>query len=83
MCEGKDCKYHGPSAWAGLAAYVAAYDLWALAAGHKTLSKAFLDGLKTWHGRLALAVIWGWLTAHLFDLLPHKYDPIRRFADHA
>lgn len=77
----------GLMAWAGLAAYVVAYDLVAVMAGVPTLSATFHRVSRTRRWRLFLVGFWAYLTAHLFRWLPPRYDlfrsldrPIRRRA---
>ncbi len=69
----------GQYAWLGLVAYVVAYDVVALLKDKRTLSGAFYSATTTKIGRVLLALLWGYLTAHLFRLLPKRYDLFRRF----
>ncbi len=69
----------GGIAWAGLVAYVASYDVVAFATGLPTLSATFYSALERRRNRLALFVVWGYLTAHLFRWIPARYDALRLF----
>lgn len=65
----------GTWGWIGLTAYVAAWD----ALAPETLTGAF--GRAVLHPRKRWQVIaaWGVTTAHLFHLLPKRFDPIYGF----
>ncbi len=69
----------GQYAWLGLIAYVIAYDIVAILKDKRTLSGAFYSATTNTIGRVVLATLWGYLTAHLFRLLPKRYDLFRRF----
>lgn len=62
--------------WIGLAAYVVVWDLLA----EETLSHGFEDALKHPLKRWQLVLAWGFITAHLFCLIPRRYDPLRGLA---
>lgn len=68
---------HGERAWVALIAGVVAYDAYAFRYRHSTMSTAFYELSKNWRGRLLLSVVWGFLTAHLFRVIPEKLDPLR------
>lgn len=68
----------GHYAWLGLVAYVIAYDVIAIIKGKRTLSNAFYTATNQKRTKLALIVLWGYLTAHLFRWLPKEYDLLRR-----
>ena len=67
----------GTGAWAGLAAYVSVYDLFALRKQVPTLSTAFYSFSSSKIGRPILVFFWFYLTAHLFRWIPRKYDVLR------
>jgi len=71
----------GAAAWAGLAAYVMAYDVLAIKKHKTTLSIAFYSYSTTKSGRPLLILFWFYLTAHLFRWIPRKYDMFRRGFD--
>lgn len=64
----------GTIGWAGLTAYVLAWDMFAT----ETLSGAF--GRAVLHPRARWPVVLSWTitTAHLFGVLPSRYDPLAR-----
>ncbi len=68
----------GTKAWIGLTGYVAAYDLWAAASGNETLSSAFYRAFRHPVRKFPLIALWIYLTAHLFHLMPDRFDPLRR-----
>ena len=68
----------GHYAWLGLVAYVIAYDAIAIVKGKRTLSNAFYTATGQRRTKLALIMLWGYLTAHLFRWLPKEYDLLRR-----
>lgn len=63
--------------WLGLAAYVAIVDYHAARTGRTTLSTTFARAPR-WLTVPAAA----YLAAHLFDLLPRRYDALTLLADH-
>lgn len=65
----------GTLAWAGLAAYVLAWDCYALTRKKETLTSAFERAITHPIARLPVALLWGVTTLHLFRLMPKKYDP--------
>lgn len=68
-------KHKGALGWALITAVVVAWDV----AGPETLSAAFLR-----HRTHPLTLIaWGGLTAHLFGIIPRRYDPLCRGFDYA
>lgn len=71
----------GTKAWIGLTVYVAGYDLWAAVRGEETLSTAFYRAVRHPVRRFPLVLLWAYLTAHLFHLLPDRWDPLRRAGD--
>lgn len=73
---------HGPGAWLGLAAYVAAYDYYAIKNDKETLSAAFGRSLANPVSRWPTIVVFTLLSKHL--LLPHvlpQIDPFARLAE--
>jgi hypothetical protein len=68
----------GSKAWIGLTGYVVVYDAWAAVTGNETLSSAFYRSFSHPVRRMPLLVLWAYLTAHLFHLLPERWDPLRR-----
>jgi hypothetical protein len=54
-------------AWAGLAGFVGAYDVWAKRTGRETMSHAFQRGLsrESWPIRVSIAAAWGFTSWHL------------------
>ena len=69
---------NGDKAWVGLAAYIAAYDLYAVATGNETMSMSFYRALKHPVRRWPTIAVWGYITCHLFKFIPDEYDPLRR-----
>lgn len=69
----------GTIGWFGLTAYVIAWDMFA----HETLSGAFGRAVLHPRARWPVILAWGVTTAHLFGVLPSRYDPLahigRRF----
>ena len=61
--------------WIAVGAAVVAAEL----LDSKTMSDAFLEASKSPVGRPVIYASWLILTAHLFDVIPHKYDPLRLF----
>lgn len=58
----------GSKAWAGLAIYVLAYDIWAMKRGSETLSGAFWRGMD--HPRKRWMVVLAWLVVTKHLVLP-------------
>lgn len=72
ICGAPDCfrKHGGAKGWCLIAGVVLAWDVLA----GETLSCAFLR-----HRSHPLTVLaWGGLTAHLFGVIPRRYDPLAR-----
>lgn len=69
----------GPG-WFLLAGYVAAYDLWAIRTNRETLSSAFLRAVQHPINKWPTIFVWAGLTAHLFNIMPDKYDPLHILA---
>lgn len=67
----------GTWAWAGLAAYVVLWDLYAVRTGRETLSTAFYKGLTHPVKRWRVVLLWTYITAHLFRWVPDRWDPLR------
>jgi hypothetical protein len=42
----------------------------------ETLSEAFRRSLQTRRGRAVSVLLWGYLTAHLFQVIPPRADPL-------
>ena len=69
----------GSKAWAGLAAYIVSYDVYAIARNKDTLSMAFYEALRHPVKRWPVIIIWTYITFHLFKFLPDRFDPLRMF----
>lgn len=67
----------GGKAWLGLVVYIASYDIWATKTRRDTLSMSFYNSLKHPVRRWPVILMWSYITAHLFKLLPDKIDPLR------
>lgn len=67
----------GAAAWIGLVLYVAAYDIAAYLRSWETLSQAYARALED-HRRWPVVIIWVYLTAHLWKVIPRRYDPLRK-----
>lgn len=80
LTKGKNLDW-GTAAWAGLVAYVVVYDIIAMRTKKVTLSTAFYSLSVSRAGRPLLILFWSYLSAHLFRLLPKKYDLFRRYFD--
>ena len=70
-------RINGSWGWFGLAAYVAVWDALAVKGKTETLSSAFWRGVTSSKHRVWVIPLWSALTAHLFHLVPKKYDPLR------
>lgn len=72
---------HAEMGWVMLFGYVAAYDLWAIKTKRESLSHAFYRGVQ--HPKKRWITIWAWgtLTAHLFNIIPDKLDPIHMIGE--
>lgn len=66
--------------WIGLATYVALYDVAAVLTSNETLSSGFARALRHPLKRASIIAAWAVLTAHLFDLIPERLDPISGLA---
>lgn len=64
----------GTAGWVALGAGVVAWDVLA----PETLSDAFGRGCATRPGKAVTIMGWAVLTAHLFDVLPKRVDPLYR-----
>jgi len=62
--------------WVGLILYVVLYDYFS----HKTLSQAFWDAKKEPLKCILLVITWSYLTAHLFELMPERFDALYHVA---
>lgn len=69
--------HFGSIAWAGLFAYVVAYDVIAMAVGIPTLSSTFHRFSKERRTRFLVFGFWAYLTGHLFRWIPPRYDLFR------
>ena len=67
----------GDRAWVGLACYIVAYDILAVATGRETLSQSYARALDHPLRRWPTTLVWVYLTAHLFRLIPRRLDPLR------
>lgn len=63
--------------WVILAAWITAYDLYAIRSGRQTLSAAFYEAVKHPQRRWLVVASWAYLTAHLFHLGNPELDPSR------
>lgn len=68
----------GTWGWAGLVAYIAVYDTWALLHDDDTLTAAFARALAHPLQRWPVVVVWSATTLHLFGRLP--FDPLHGYA---
>ena len=66
----------GTYLWAGLAGYVITTDVYAAASGRETLTSAFAKGIHHPLHRPWVVVLWAYITIHLFNLLPQRWDPL-------
>jgi len=64
----------GTLGWLLLAWFVTAWDVFA----EETLSTAFWRAVRNPRKRWLVIVLWAYVTAHLFHLLPQRFDPLRR-----
>lgn len=62
----------GATGWVAVGSVIVAAEL----LDSRTMSEGFRDLSRTPIGRYALTFGWGMLTAHLFGLIPPKFDPI-------
>ncbi len=62
--------------WIGLAIYVTAWDILA----PETLSRGFYEATRHPVKRWPLTLAWAFITAHLFRLLPERYDVLRHLS---
>lgn len=67
----------GDKAWFGLVAYIITYDIWAAVTKKETLSTSFYNSLKHPIRKWPVILVWSYITAHLFKLIPDKFDPLR------
>lgn len=63
----------GGAGWLIVAGVVVAWDMVA----PETMSSAFRRATATPRGRVAVAAAWGLLTAHLFETIPRRHDPLQ------
>ncbi len=68
----------GERAWAGLAAYVIAYDAYAHLCRYDTMSEAYARALQD-RRRWPTLLFWAYLVSHLTRALPPKADPLRKW----
>jgi hypothetical protein len=66
----------GSVGWGLLTVYIAGYDIIAAKNGHETLSNAFYRSMHHPIARWGTITAWSVVTAHLFNILPDKYDLI-------
>lgn len=62
----------GARGWLATALVIIAADL----IDERTLSESFLEFSRTPSGRVVSACGWGYLTAHMFGVIPPRYDPL-------
>ena len=77
----KHCLDYGGMAWMIMAAYIIAYDVFAMRTSRSTLSATFYKFSSSKLGRPSLILFWFYLTSHLFRWIPKKYDLFRRYFD--
>ncbi len=68
----------GDKAWLGLLVYVAGYDTYATLKNKPTLSMSFWAAIGSPVRRWPTIALWVYLTAHLFHLIPERFDPLRQ-----
>jgi len=68
----------GEIAWLGLVAYIVTYDIIAIKTNRPTLSAAFHKTSQTKLIQPLLVSFWFYLTAHLFQWIPKRYDIFRK-----
>jgi len=68
----------GDVAWIGLLAYVVAYDVYAMATGHETLTSSYYRALSDPRRRWVTITAWGYLTGHLYGVIPKRFDLMAR-----
>lgn len=64
----------GSTGWYAVAVGVLAWDL--AAPDGETLSESFRRAAKTRHGKAVAAASIGLVIAHLFEIIPKRYDPL-------
>lgn len=67
----------GGRGWLGLVLYVTMWDAWAALSRNETLSMAFYRSLRHPRHRLGTISLWAYITAHLFHVIPDRFDPLR------
>ena len=70
----------GDWAWIALLIGIVLYDGWAALSKRETLSMAFYEAVRHPRRRWPVIAAWGYLTAHLFHLIPDGFDPLRGFS---
>jgi hypothetical protein len=65
----------GAAGWVAVGVVVIAAEL----LDESTMSEAFLTASRHPVGRPVILSAWGILTAHLFGIIPSKYDPVYLF----
>jgi hypothetical protein len=68
----------GEIAWIGLVAYIIIYDILAIKTNRPTLSAAFHKASQSKMLQPLLVSFWFYLTAHLFQWIPKRYDIFRK-----
>ena len=66
--------------WVWLALGITAYDAFLLSTGSRSLSESFALSVRHPVRRWPTILAWTVLTAHLFAVLPRRYDPLHRVA---
>jgi hypothetical protein len=64
----------GSTGWWAVAAGILVWDL--TASEGETLSESFRRGATTKTGKVAVGTVCGLVMAHLFEVLPKRYDPL-------
>jgi len=67
--------------WLGITLYVIGYDVVAAYKEGESLSTAFYNAVEHPVRRWFVILLWTMVTAHLFHLVPRRYDPICLVAD--
>lgn len=68
----------GTAGWIAVGVAVAVAEI----ADSRTMSAAFREAMEDPIAGPVICICYGILTAHLFGMLPQKYDPIHLFAKH-
>jgi hypothetical protein len=69
----------GEWGWLILLAFVAIWDYNSIKGRTETLSTAYWHAVQSPLRKWPTIVMWAYLTAHLFHLIPDRWDPLRRW----